>query len=263
VVQVERTRTTRIATVGPCPEGCWLVLGEGYNDAWTASVAVDGTDTSLGAPEQVSGGFNGWHLGPSEQTRTVTMTWTPQSSLNIALLVAALGVLACLALALVDRRSARPIDDLDPPAWSPIGKRASTIDATTAAVALVVAAALVIDPRWAVIALVPAALVVATRRPRLAAWAAAALAAALGAGVLMLQRRHRYFPDAAWPGYFERLHQAGVFVVVLLFAATLTGDGSADRRHRRIRVRRRTASADHDDTATLTSEAARNESLTQ
>jgi arabinofuranan 3-O-arabinosyltransferase len=240
VVQVERTRTTRTATVGPCPEGCWLVLGEGYNDAWAASVEVDGVDTSLGAPEQVSGGFNGWYLEPSDLTRTVTATWTPQSSLNIALLVAALGVLACLVLALVDRRSVRPIDDFDPPVWCPIGKRASTIDAATAAVALVVAAALVIDPRWAVVALAPAAAVVVTRRPRLAAWAAAALAAALGAGVLLTQRHHRYFPDAAWPGYFEQFHQAGLFVVVLLFAATLGSDERADGRHRRIRVRRRT-----------------------
>ena len=263
VVQVERTRTTRTATVGPCPEGCWLVLGEGYNDAWTASVEVDGVDTSLGAPEQVSGGFNGWYLEPSDLTRTVTATWTPQSSLNIALLIAALGVLACLLLALVDRRSARPIDDFDPPVWCPIGKRASTIDAATAAVALVVAAALAIDPNWAVIALVPAAAVVVTRRPRLAAWAAAALAAALGAAVLLEQRRHRYFPDAAWPGNFEQFHQAGLFVVVLLFAATLAGEQRADGRHRRIRVRRRTGSSDQGDTAALTSEAARNESLTQ
>jgi arabinofuranan 3-O-arabinosyltransferase len=263
VVQVERTRTTRTATVGPCPEGCWLVLGEGYNDAWTASVQADGIDTSLGTPEQVSGGFNGWYLAPSDQAHTVTMTWTPQSSLNIALLIASLGVLACLALALVDRRSARPIDEFDPPAWCPIGKRASTIDAATAAVALVVAAALAIDPNWAVIALVPAAAVVVTRRPRLAAWAAAALAAALGAGVLLEQRRHRYFPDAAWPSNFEQFHQAGLFVVVLLFAATLGSDERADGRHRRIRVRRRTGSSDQGDTAALTSEAARNESLTQ
>jgi arabinofuranan 3-O-arabinosyltransferase len=240
VVQVERTRTTRTATVGPCPEGRWLVLGEGYNDAWTASATVGNTDTSLGAPEQVSGGFNGWYLAPSDQTRTVTMTWTPQSSLNIALLIAALGVLACLLLALVDRRSARPVDEFDPPAWCPIGTRASTSDAATAAVALVVAAALVVRPHWAVIALVPAALVVVTRRPRLAAWAAAALAAALGAGVLMTQRHHRYFPDAAWPGYFEGFHEAGLFVVVLLFAATLGSDDRADGRQRRIRVRRGT-----------------------
>jgi hypothetical protein len=168
------------------------------------------------------------------------MTWTPQSSLNIALLVAALGVLACLALALVDRRSARPIDDFDPPAWCPIGTPARTSDAANAAVALVVAAALVVRPHLAIIALVPAAAVVVTRRPRLAAWAAAALAAALGAGVLLLQRRHRYFPDAAWPSYFERFHEAGLFVVVLLFAATLGSDERADGRHRRIRVRRRT-----------------------
>ena len=35
------------------------------------------------------------------------------------------------------------------------------------------------------------------------------------------QYRERFFPDAAWPGRFEDLHRAGLFVVVLLLAGTL------------------------------------------
>jgi arabinofuranan 3-O-arabinosyltransferase len=262
-VSVERTRTTRTATVGPCPEGCWLVLGEGYNDAWTASVATAGVSTTLGPPQQVSGGFNGWYLPPSDQTRVVTSTWTPQSSLNIALLIAALGVLGCLALALLDRRSAQSIPTCEPPAWSALGRRASTLEAATAAIALVLGSALLIEPRWAVIAIAPAAVVVVTRRPRLAAWASAALAACLGAAVLLLQRRHRYFPDAAWPGHFEHLHHAGLFVVVLLGAACVGSDLPPLARHRRIRIRRSAPDDDQGSMAASTSEPTRNESLTQ
>ena len=35
-VAVHRTRTTRTATVSNCPAGCWLILGEGFNDGWEA-----------------------------------------------------------------------------------------------------------------------------------------------------------------------------------------------------------------------------------
>lgn len=262
-VSVERTRTTRTATVGPCPEGCWLVLGEGFNDAWTASVATAGVSTTLGPPQQVSGGFNGWYLPPSDQTRVVTATWTPQSSLNTALLIAALGVLGCLALALLDRRSARPVPACDPPVWTPLGRRSSTVEAATAAIALVLGSALLIEPNWALVALIPAAAVVVSRRPRLAAWASVGLAACLGAAVLLLQRRHRYLPDAAWPGHFEHLHHAGLFVVVLLGAACIGSDLAPQARHRRIRIRRRDPDDDQGAMAASTSEPTRNESLTQ
>ena len=262
-VTVERTRTTRTATVGPCPAGCWLVLGEGYNDAWTASASTGGASTSLGAPQQVSGGFNGWYLAPSNETRTVTTTWTPQSSLNIALLIAALGVLGCLLLALLDRRSARPIPACEPPSWSPLGRRSSTLEAATAAIALVIGSALLIEPRWAAFAVAPAAAVVAARRPRLAAWGSVALAACLGAAVLFGQRSNRYFPDAAWPGHFEHLHHAGLFVVVLLGAACVGSDLPPTPRRRRIRLGRSDPASGQGATATPTSEPARNASLTQ
>src|SRR5690606_6965476 len=72
-VTVHRTRTVRSVEVGPCPTGCWVILGEGFNTAWTAR---DG-DADLGEPALVSGGFNGWWLEPSDQPRTVTMRWSP------------------------------------------------------------------------------------------------------------------------------------------------------------------------------------------
>ena len=51
-------RTSRDVTVDGCPDGCWLVLGEGFHDAWSAS--ADGRD--LGPPQLVDGGFNGWRI---------------------------------------------------------------------------------------------------------------------------------------------------------------------------------------------------------
>ena len=76
-------RTSRTATVDGCREGCWLVLGEGFNDAWRAEAA--GQD--LGPPQLVDGGFNGWRLPPTERPVEVTMHWTAQRPQTIALLL--------------------------------------------------------------------------------------------------------------------------------------------------------------------------------
>ena len=86
-VTVERSRTTRKATVAGCPAGCWLILGEGYNDGWRATLH----GSELGAPRQISGGFNGWRLPGSVSPVTVTMTWEPQRTMWAGMAVAALG----------------------------------------------------------------------------------------------------------------------------------------------------------------------------
>ena len=87
-VVVHRTRTTRTATVSNCPAGCWLILGEGFNTGWEAHAG----STNLGAPRQISGGFNGWLLPPSASPVTVTMKWAPQRTMWIGMALAALAV---------------------------------------------------------------------------------------------------------------------------------------------------------------------------
>ncbi|CAB4570182.1 MAG: DUF3367 domain-containing protein [Actinobacteria bacterium] len=226
---VERTRSTRTVTVAPCPTGCWLVLGEGYNPAWEAQTISDTTVTPPVAPVQVAGGFNGWWLSPSETARTVELRWTPQRGLDLALGIALLGVVACVILALVDRRVrptalpvAPPDDGIEPATDRPR-------QAVAAAAVLVVAAGLAIAPVWALVALVPAAVIVATRRSSSAALAASVTVGVLGLMVAWRQYRERFLPDAAWPGRFDDLHRPGVFVVVLLLAGTWIDRTAATR----------------------------------
>ncbi len=45
----------------------------------------DGRRPDLGAPRQISGGFNGWRLPASTSPVTVTMTWTPQRTMWIGM----------------------------------------------------------------------------------------------------------------------------------------------------------------------------------
>ncbi|MGD0381568.1 MAG: alpha-(1-_3)-arabinofuranosyltransferase family protein [Acidimicrobiales bacterium] len=80
----------------------WLVLGESINKGWKATVTGGPT---LGASTLVDGFANGWLLDPgSRSTLSITFTWTPQATVNIALIVSLLAVVLCLALALWPRR---------------------------------------------------------------------------------------------------------------------------------------------------------------
>ena len=102
-VEVTESRHGRVVEVPPCPTGCWLVVGEGYNSGWTAST----DDGSLGAPTLVDGNANGWYLEASSTPTTVTVSWPVQRPLNIAFALSGLGVLLALGLVVVDRRRCR------------------------------------------------------------------------------------------------------------------------------------------------------------
>jgi arabinofuranan 3-O-arabinosyltransferase len=222
--------TSRTATVTECPDGCWLILGEGYNSAWRARIVEGGSggDASLGAPRQIAGGFNGWWLPPNDSPTTVRMTWPPQRGIDLALVLTAVAVLACVALIVWDRRRRDPALTPTAPAVAWPLPRASTRSALASAAVLVVVSGLAIAPLWAAIALVPALLVVLLRRPVVLGVGSAALAAVLGAIVVRRVLEHRYFLNAGWTSYFEDLHRPGMFVVVLLLAACIGHDGSVD-----------------------------------
>ena len=110
------------------------------------------------------------------------------------------------------------------PAFDDHIRASTTRRAAVAAGVLISSATLVVSPMWGAASVVPAALIIVLRRARPAAMAAAALTAALGALVAWRQLADRHLPDAAWPGWNDDLHHAGMFVVALLLAGTLDGD---------------------------------------
>jgi len=205
----------RDITVGPCPTGCWLVLGEGYNEAWRAVAG----DRDLGSPQLVDGGFNGWLIPPSEQSLTIELRWTAQAPVAWGL---AIGVFSSAMLVLVlalSRRTPSPM--LAAPVL-----RSSTRGAgrgVPAAAVLIVASAALIAPIWGVIAVVPAALAMwSARRPR--PWPigrpleliglAASIAVAIR--VLLIERSQRPFPNAGWTLEFDHLNGLAAFAVLSL-----------------------------------------------
>ncbi len=79
----------------------WLVLGESINRGWTA---VTSNGHSLGPPQLIDGFANGWYVNPAKlglngkQPFTITLDWTPQNLVWIALVLSAIAILACLLL---------------------------------------------------------------------------------------------------------------------------------------------------------------------
>ncbi len=231
-VDVEVTRDdprARDVTVAPCPQGCWVVLGEGYNSAWSAR--VDGE--SLGPASLVDGGFNGWWLPANTAPTAIEFRWTAQRPVTMGLAVSIVAVISCAVLALLGTR--RRFDPLpaSPPVFAP---RAPTRrQVALAAGTLVIASSLLIDPLWGAIALLPAAAtaVVTARRARgfetrVFEMTGLGLAACTAIGVLWIERRERPFPNAGWTIPFDHLTGLAVFAILCVTVGAMFGP-DADR----------------------------------
>lgn len=220
---VSSSSRQRVVEVPPCPDGCWIVLGEGFNTAWAAT--SDGE--SLADPLLVDGNANGWYLQPSNATRTVTMSWTAQRPVTIGLALSLLSVLGLVALVVLDRRrggSASTTTNAARPVLMPAGANWSRSAGVATVVSTVGASALLIGWGWALtaaVALVPAVIL---RRPRIAGWIGVTIVLGVGAIVTEVVRSERPYPNAGWPLRFEWLHGWTLLGVVLITCATLFAD---------------------------------------
>ncbi len=217
-----RSRLSRTVTVEDCPKGCWLVLGEGLADSWSASTDAG----SLGKPQLVDGGFNGWWIPPSAGPVAVSVHWTAQAPQTIALVLSALAVLACLVLMLLDRRPAT-VPAMRPPRFATGERAVPPRRRWIAAAVWVLAAVLLVGPGWGLVAAVAAGvIVVAIGRPRLAGAVTLAILAVMGVVVVWVMRTEHPYPNAGWPVRFEWLHGLGLFAAVSLGISAFSGSGS-------------------------------------
>ncbi len=108
-----KTATTMQLRVSKATAPFDLILGQSVNSGWTASVKGVG---GLGQPVLIDGFANGWtvtgadlaKVGPSGSF-DVTLRWTPQTRVNVALIVSALTILLCLLLSYLPERLRRRI----------------------------------------------------------------------------------------------------------------------------------------------------------
>jgi arabinofuranan 3-O-arabinosyltransferase len=223
---VSTGRVDRTVRVGPCPDGCWLVLGEGVNDAWSAS----GPEGDLGAPVTVDGGFNGWWIAPSDDATVVELRWTAQWALDWALVLSALGAVSAVWLVVRGRvrrdpDHTAPAVDTSPPLWSwgpatPVGRRQALVVTTV----WVTASLLLVGPVWALCGLLGGAAIILMPRHRLVELTALASLMVVAAIVVVRERRTAPPPNGAWPGTFESLHGLGMFAVACVVVAALIAD---------------------------------------
>jgi hypothetical protein len=231
----------------------WLVLGESHNRGWVAS--VDGHERGKG--QLVNGYANGWLVDPKDaRTLDVTLTWTPQRTVWIALAISGVMMLLCtaLALGLLRRRKAKAAEPQSPEATTELDEppvfRSPLVAAGTRPRSLVVAAtaigagllaAALINPLPGLLVglLVLAALV----RPRLRVVLAIGAPVALGlAGLYVLaeQTLNEYPPVFEWPTFFDRVHVLGWLAVALITADALV-EVVRTRRRRNVESPERTA----------------------
>jgi arabinofuranan 3-O-arabinosyltransferase len=223
--------TSQQMTVAPCPQGCWLIFGQGHSHGWAAR--IEGAD--LGPSTPISGGFNGWWLEPSLDARSVHASFTPQSKVRLGLLVSLLSVgacLTCIALSHWRRRGVadQPADqvvvDTVPPLTlspgdlvNPVSRRRAMVDAAL----LVAASVVLIGPGVFVYSVLAALALVASRRPRLVATGGIALLAAMGLNVARRQWSYDFVTGAGWPSRFGDLHEITAFAIMLIAVSVMTG----------------------------------------
>ena len=247
-------RTSADLTItNPQPgEPFWVVLGQSFNDGWTAS--ADGA--GLGAPQLVNGYANGWLISTPAETVHVHLSWAPQRRVWIALALSAVGIVVCLVL-VIRRPRTHPlaVEDLppEPARWSTF-VRSLGRDEPGVGLALLVAgvsglvAAAVIGIGAGLVTAVVAA--VATRRRRARWWLALGAPALLGASALyIVARQARSRPTAAfeWPAEQAAVHQVGWLAIAFLVVLVIV-DAVWERVNRRSeRVADAAASSPPDD----------------
>jgi arabinofuranan 3-O-arabinosyltransferase len=231
---VRRSSTTLRAVVEPTGgfspgSAAWLVLGESVNSGWRASV-VGGS--ALGPPRLVDGYANGWLLPSSVLARsgrggrtpvTVVLTWTPQASVNVALVVSAVAGALCLVVALWPRRRRRGsrtvagtaagtepgdpqltgLGDEAPPGQGLVGRPSGARVAAASIGAGVVAGAVLVPAAGPAVALAVAGACLIRRGRVVLALAAVAGMLATAVVMVVVEGVGGYPGNGQWPSHFE------------------------------------------------------------
>ncbi len=206
-------------------EPYWVVLGQSYSPGFEAEAnsAVD-----LGEPTLINGYANGWRVAPDEvgSDATISVQWTPQRLVWIALVASAIGVLVCIAMVIRplrrwggDALRAAP-RSMSPALVDPLGSEGAAMSAGAAAAAAlatgVVTWLLVGWPVGVAVGLLSAAALALPRAQPLVRIAGIVLYGAAAGYVVAKQWRNGYLVDFNWMNQFEVTHAWTLAAVALL-----------------------------------------------
>ena len=211
-----------VAVSGATPgEPFWLVLGQSFNEGWTAS--IDGE--AIADPELVDGFANGWQVVPDAESFVVDLRFAPQRRVDLAIAVSALAAAVCLLLTIRRPRPAiiAPSSLAEPYsrvlAFRYDGALPTMRTAVLTGVGMGLLGYFVAGP--AVGLIVGAAAGVGARHEAFRRWLLLASPVALGLAavyVLYIQVRHGPAPGFEWPIEMDRVHPFGWLAILLVVA---------------------------------------------
>jgi arabinofuranan 3-O-arabinosyltransferase len=207
-------------------EPFWLVLGQSFNEGWTASTAKG----DLAPPQLVDGFANGWLVVPPDDSFTVDMRFTPQRRVDVALMLSVVSALACLVLAIRRPRLAVVAPSAMPEPYSPVlafryhGALPSRRTAWVAGLGMGILGFVLAGPLVGLV--VGAAAGLGTRHEKFRRWLLLAAPLAFGLAMLyVLYIQIRHAPEASfdWPIELQEPHPLGWLAVLLLVADVVVG----------------------------------------
>jgi arabinofuranan 3-O-arabinosyltransferase len=211
-----------VEVTGATPgEPFWLVLGQSFNDGWTADMDGQG----LGDPELVDGFANGWQVVPDEESFVVDLRFAPQRRVDVALVVSVVAAAACLLLTI---RRPRPAFIAPSAMAEPYSKvLAFRYEGALPTMRTAVLTGVGVGLLGFVVAGPPVGLVVGVaaglgaRHETFRRWLLLASPAAFGVAalyVLYIQVRHGPAPGYEWPIEMDRVHPFGWLAILLVVA---------------------------------------------
>ena len=243
--RTDRTgRLTYRARVAGADQPYWVVLGQSLSPGWSAT--ANGVD--LGPPTLLNGYANGWRVDPATVGRnaTITLDWTPQRMVWIALWASLVGVLISLGLVIAPTRrrsGTRPARAAVPVTAVPVtavrgvgplsadGPTVPAVQAAAVALAAGGATALAMGPWVGLSAAAVTAAALAVRRGQVLL--RVVCVGALGLAALYIvakQARNQFVVDFDWMNRFEVTHAWALLATALLAVDPLV---EVLRRHRR------------------------------
>jgi hypothetical protein len=202
------SRTHHRVELPSVSEPTWVVVSDGFNEGWTATA----NGSSLGGATRVNSGQMAWKIAPSAKPVRVDITFGPQRSVRLALLISATAALVCAALIAKPRQSIALV----------ARSNTSVAMAPRWAYLAIAAGAVFVAPRLVtvvVVATLAAALVFRQRRlPGLASIALAGLTALYATSI---QLRHHPLAGFGWVHDYARVHQVAFASILLLAASAL------------------------------------------
>jgi len=222
-------RITYTAKVSKADEPYWVVLGQSLSPGWSATAKGAKASVDLGRPRLVNGYANGWKVDPATvgADATITLTWTPQRMVWVALAASLVGALICLLLVMRPMRwlagEPLPEDAIGTVEVTGIGPFSvdgrATRPARAALVALLVGlvAVLFLGPWVGLAVFVVTFLALAVGRGQVLLRTACVGAFGLAAAFIVVkQTRGHFVVDFEWMNGFEITHAWALFATGLL-----------------------------------------------